>query len=82
MIKSVWYEFLPQTSGLVQVNTLGSDHDTVISAYTQGFGGQLNPLACSLPTSFANNPGFTLQANAFHPIFLMSTPEPTISAPC
>lgn len=70
-IKSVWYEFIPAASGNVQVDTLGSDHDTVISAYTQDFTGQLNNVGCSMPSSLATNSGFTVQAGAFQALFFM-----------
>lgn len=71
MIKSVWYEFDPVVSGNVQVDTLGSDHDTVISAYTQDFNGQLNNVGCSLPSAPATNNGFTAPIGAFQALFFM-----------
>lgn len=43
---SVWYRFLPESSGVAIVDTLGSSYDTVLSAYT-GRCGDLVEIACN-----------------------------------
>ncbi len=43
---SVWYRFLPESSGVVTIQTLGSTYDTVLSAYT-GQCGDLFEIACN-----------------------------------
>ncbi len=42
----VWYQFTPPTSGLMTVDTLGSDFDTGLTIYT-GTCGALNEVACN-----------------------------------
>jgi subtilisin family serine protease len=37
--KSVWYRFVPQTNGTVTADTIGSNYDTILSAFTGGPGG-------------------------------------------
>ncbi|MBI3160497.1 MAG: peptidoglycan DD-metalloendopeptidase family protein, partial [Chloroflexi bacterium] len=43
---SVWYKFTPPGSGTVNINTLGSDYDTVLSIWTGARGG-LSMVACN-----------------------------------
>ena len=44
-MNSVWYRFMPAQSGTLNVNTLGSDYDTVLGVW-EGDRGALNSLAC------------------------------------
>lgn len=44
--KSVWYKFVPQTSGFINLDTIGSNYDTVLGVY-QGERGALFSLACN-----------------------------------
>jgi hypothetical protein len=42
----VWFTYIPGVSGVVTINTCGSDFDTVVQAYT-GTCGALGPIGCS-----------------------------------
>jgi hypothetical protein len=44
--QSVWYRFTPAASGMVRVDTLGSDYDTILALYT-GTRGALSEVACN-----------------------------------
>ena len=53
---SVWYEYTPLQNGRVQASTLGSNYDTILSAYTAcGFQAGI---FCSQPGSFACNDNY------------------------
>lgn len=43
---TVWYRFTPVTSGIVRVNTHGSNFDTLLAVYVNGTSG-LVPLTCN-----------------------------------
>ena len=43
---SVWFTYTPVTTGRVEFNTIGSNYDTALSAYT-GTRGNLSQLACN-----------------------------------
>jgi subtilisin family serine protease len=43
--KSVWWRYTPAVSGLVTINTLGSNFDTVLAIYTGSTVGNLTPVA-------------------------------------
>jgi hypothetical protein len=43
---TVWYTFTPSSDMRCEVNTFGSDYDTVLSVYT-GSRGELNEIACN-----------------------------------
>jgi hypothetical protein len=42
----VWFTYIPAVSGVVTINTCGSDFDTVVQAYS-GTCGALGPIACN-----------------------------------
>ena len=44
--KTVWYEYTPTTSGMVQVDTVGSDFDTVLGIWTGDSLATLTDVAC------------------------------------
>jgi hypothetical protein len=43
---SVWFKFIPSQSGILNVNTVGSNYDTVLGIWEGDRGAALNPLAC------------------------------------
>ena len=43
---TVWYQFIPPSSGYYYINTIGSDYDTMLAVWT-GTRGNLNLIACN-----------------------------------
>jgi len=44
---SVWYTYTPLTSGLIEIDTIGSDYDTVLHVYEDLGGGSYQPVSCN-----------------------------------
>ena len=46
-VGSVWYTYNPASSGLYEVDTIGSAYDTIINVYEDTGGGTYKPLSCN-----------------------------------
>jgi hypothetical protein len=59
---SVWYQFTAPANGTVTANTIGSNYDTVLSAFTGTCGGVLTEVAChdDLPPDLASMVSFAV----------------------
>lgn len=61
---SVWYAFTPETDTVLEANTIGSDYDTTLAAYTGALGSlSLVPGACN-DDYYGLQSRVTFQANA------------------
>jgi subtilisin family serine protease len=65
-LQSVWWEWTPVESGMVSIDTLGSDFDTTLGVYTGSGLGQLQTIA-------SNNQAFGDQSRVLFPVVAGTT---------